>query len=72
MSAEQLPYWLALNCIQRLSVRKLHLLLDYFQQDPVAVWQSWEAWRPALEPISNGQYRDVLARTEAGRPSCVV
>lgn len=71
MSAEQLPYWLALNCIQRLSVRKLHLLLDYFQQDPVAVWQSWEAWRPALEPISDGQYRDVLAQRKQVDPAAL-
>lgn len=69
MNAEQLPYLLALNCIQRLSVRKVHLLLAHFQGDPIAVWQGWSDWRPVLEPISDGQYRDILVEREQVEPA---
>ena len=69
MNAEQLPYLLALNCIQRLSVRKVHLLLAHFQGDAIAVWQEWSDWRPVLEPISDAQYRDILVEREQVEPA---
>lgn len=48
MNAEQLPYWLALNSIPRLSGKRLNQLLEFFHNDAALAWQNGRAWPEAL------------------------